>query len=195
MNDIPGEVELLYIQRTKREGDVWSGHTALPGGKCEGNETDLDTAMREVKEEIGLELNSPDFIYLGKLDDKKIKSVTNEFMMILSPFVFLQVAPITPKLTLQPTEIYATHWVSLNYLFYTPSVNFDPFNKLVIKTDDFNYNDVENMVVPALVLPTNEIEPVILWGLTLRISQQLLDFAYRNDYPNNSMYINMKSKM
>jgi 8-oxo-dGTP pyrophosphatase MutT (NUDIX family) len=46
----------------------------------------MDTAMREVEEEIGLDLSGPDFLHLGKLDDKTITSLENKFMMILVPF-------------------------------------------------------------------------------------------------------------
>ncbi|KAI9305118.1 NUDIX hydrolase domain-like protein [Cunninghamella echinulata] len=180
MNKVPGELELLFIQRATRENDIWSGHTALPGGKREANETDIDAAMREVKEEIGLDLHGPDFLYLGKLDDKKIIAMkNNELMMILVPFVFLQVVHVTPTLTLQPSEVHAVHWVGLNYLFSTPLVDYDPINRYTVDPNakNFEYQDV---VLPSLVLPTNETEPVILWGLTLRITQQLLEFTYSN---------------
>lgn len=36
--------------------DRWSGHVALPGGKLEAGETDLQAAVRECEEEVGISL-------------------------------------------------------------------------------------------------------------------------------------------
>ncbi len=51
------EAELLIIKRSEREGDPWSGHLALPGGRAEAQDEDLlATAARETHEEIGVNL-------------------------------------------------------------------------------------------------------------------------------------------
>jgi 8-oxo-dGTP pyrophosphatase MutT (NUDIX family) len=51
------EESILLIRRAEREGDSWSGHWSLPGGRCEPADRDpLDTALRELKEECGLVL-------------------------------------------------------------------------------------------------------------------------------------------
>lgn len=50
--------ELLLIRRAEREGDPWSGHMALPGGREQAND-DADpvrTAARETHEEVGIDL-------------------------------------------------------------------------------------------------------------------------------------------
>ncbi|ORX49092.1 hypothetical protein DM01DRAFT_1108567 [Hesseltinella vesiculosa] len=103
--DIPGHLEMLYIQRAKRPGDVWSGQVAFPGGKSEPQDTtDVETAAREVLEEIGLDLNDKQqFLYLGKLDDHQI--LTAKQQMVVVPFVFLQRTPVTPPLALQASEV------------------------------------------------------------------------------------------
>jgi 8-oxo-dGTP pyrophosphatase MutT (NUDIX family) len=44
--------ELLLIRRAVSERDPWSGDVALPGGKVEEGETDLEAAIRECKEEV-----------------------------------------------------------------------------------------------------------------------------------------------
>jgi 8-oxo-dGTP pyrophosphatase MutT (NUDIX family) len=52
----PGGVEVLLIQRAEREGDPWSGHIGLPGGRWEPEDRDLvATALRETREEVGVE--------------------------------------------------------------------------------------------------------------------------------------------
>ncbi|MFN0091830.1 MAG: NUDIX hydrolase [Acidimicrobiales bacterium] len=60
--------ELLFIERAVREGDPWSGHMALPGGRVEPDDLDLNaTAERETFEEIGLDLRVGE--RLGQLDE------------------------------------------------------------------------------------------------------------------------------
>ena len=42
-----GDHQLLLIKRAIREGDPWSGHLALPGGRAEWQDIDLvETAAR-----------------------------------------------------------------------------------------------------------------------------------------------------
>ncbi len=52
------EIEVLLIQRAINARDLWSGHMALPGGRCTRDESELDGAKREVWEEIGLKLDT-----------------------------------------------------------------------------------------------------------------------------------------
>jgi 8-oxo-dGTP pyrophosphatase MutT (NUDIX family) len=48
---------VLLMRRAEREGDSWSGHWSLPGGRCEPEDTDsLHTALRELEEECGIRL-------------------------------------------------------------------------------------------------------------------------------------------
>ncbi|KAG2234420.1 hypothetical protein INT48_007168 [Thamnidium elegans] len=82
-----GEAEILFMQRATRVGDRWSGHVSFVGGKNEPNETDEDTVKREVMEEIGIDLNTKDYIQVGKLDEREISSIKdNKLLMILIPF-------------------------------------------------------------------------------------------------------------
>jgi 8-oxo-dGTP pyrophosphatase MutT (NUDIX family) len=49
------ELEVLLIRRAESEGDPWSGHMALPGGRSEESDPDLQaTAIRETLEETGV---------------------------------------------------------------------------------------------------------------------------------------------
>lgn len=51
--------ELLVIKRSEAEHDHWSGHLALPGGRVEAeDESLLATAVRETREEVGLDLGA-----------------------------------------------------------------------------------------------------------------------------------------
>src|SRR5215203_3343198 len=64
-----GEPEVLMIKRAEAEGDPWSGHIALPGGRMEPGDADLSiTAVRETWEETGVDV-ARDGRLLGHLDD------------------------------------------------------------------------------------------------------------------------------
>src|SRR5256712_11594169 len=57
LRDGPNGFEVLLGERTKREGDPWSGQVGLPGGRHRGEDpTMLATAFRETKEEVGIDL-------------------------------------------------------------------------------------------------------------------------------------------
>ncbi|KAI9648886.1 hypothetical protein NHQ30_001452 [Ciborinia camelliae] len=54
-----GDPELLFIKRAAREGDRWTSHVALPGGKRDPTDaSDQEVAVRETSEEIGLDLRA-----------------------------------------------------------------------------------------------------------------------------------------
>ncbi len=57
--------EFLFLRRgqDKHEG----GKFCTPGGKKEENETNVETVIREIKEETGIDLNKKDLKYFKKL--------------------------------------------------------------------------------------------------------------------------------
>ncbi|KAI8605346.1 hypothetical protein EDD21DRAFT_363826 [Dissophora ornata] len=112
-----GVPEVLFIERATRNTDRWSGHVALPGGKREeADEYDQQTAERETLEEIGLDLQDlTRFRCLGALDDRELwTSFGRVFLMVLSPFVYIQLSPSTPPLKPQPDEVASVHWQPLS---------------------------------------------------------------------------------
>ena len=56
---------LLGLRLSKHGNGTW----APPGGKPEINETPIDTAIRETKEETGILLNKKMLAYIGTTDD------------------------------------------------------------------------------------------------------------------------------
>ena len=47
----------MFVLRAAHDGDPWSGHVALPGGRGEDDDADLvGTARRETQEETGIDL-------------------------------------------------------------------------------------------------------------------------------------------
>lgn len=71
--------------------------------------------MRQTWEEIGLDLAERDFTCIGQLDDREITtSLGKRLLMILSPFVFLQLTPRV--LSTEPAEGTNIHWIPLEML-------------------------------------------------------------------------------
>lgn len=83
--------EYIFLKKSIDTDNIniyrWSGHIAFPGGKEDpGDKTHLDTVIRECKEEIGLDLDSPHFISLGTLEHRRITEMkTKTLMMTLVP--------------------------------------------------------------------------------------------------------------
>ena len=76
------------------------------------DEGGLYTAMRQTWEEINIDLAESCYTCIGQLDDREITtSLGKRLLMILSPFVFLQLTPHSP----QPDPVPSTtlHWTPL----------------------------------------------------------------------------------
>ena len=84
-----------------------AGQRAYPGGRIDPGESSLDAALRELHEEIGIELCEDDL--LGRLDDYATRSG-----FIISPFVFW--AKKSLKFVANPDEVEAIHRIPLNQL-------------------------------------------------------------------------------
>ena len=94
-DDDPDEAGFLLTKRAS----TLSGHRgqwALPGGRVDPGETPLVAALRELHEELGLELD--EMTLLGRLDDYPTRSG-----YLISPFVFW--AGAAPDLVLNPAEV------------------------------------------------------------------------------------------
>ena len=103
------EPEMFFIQRAHYETDPWSGQIAFPGGREEpGDESLVETAVRETGEETGIELRRDGEI-LGALDDIRPKTVRLP-AVIVRPFVALLGDHSAPVLS---HEVAASFWVPL----------------------------------------------------------------------------------
>lgn len=147
--------DLLLIRRSLKEGDPWSGHMAFPGGRAEPRDADLQaTAMRECCEEVGLALD--DARMLGRLDDNISPSRQSQPpRLIISAFVFSIDDP-APVLTLNH-EVASEHWISLERFIDEEGRGTMPFT--------WRGHEV--------MLPEVRIDGTHVWGLTLRIIDDL----------------------
>jgi 8-oxo-dGTP pyrophosphatase MutT (NUDIX family) len=157
-------VELLLIKRAERDDDPWSGHVALPGGRESSEDRSLqDTAIRETREETGIDLVQTGEM-LGALDDLAPRSSPRA--IVVRPFVAIlrRDAPLVLS-----DEVAAAFWVPLASLLASDAVTVSMVR----------VGGVERQVSSFLH------GDYVVWGMTERILRQLLSalavpsFRYR----------------
>lgn len=100
---------VLFIERAQREGDRWSGHMALPGGKRDDADADLvETARRETAEEVALKLPGPP---MGRLRD--VGSRVRGGFVATYVWGIDEVGELVPE----PSEVAAIVWIPLATIF------------------------------------------------------------------------------
>jgi 8-oxo-dGTP pyrophosphatase MutT (NUDIX family) len=150
----PDPDSILLIRRADREGDPWSGHMALPGGRQDPDEPDLvTTAIRETAEEVGLRLRPRHLI--GSLDDVVPRTPVLPPIAVW-PYVFLLEQQRAPALT---REVAAAHWVPLDLLLHP-----DTYRTVALEIRG------ESREFPAY-----RVDQSLIWGLTERILSNLLE--------------------
>lgn len=108
---VPDPDRLLLIRRAERQGDPWSGHLALPGGRRQATDPDLlATAIRETEEETGIQLERG--WCRAQLDDLVPRTPTLPPILV-RPFVFLLPAAISPGVS---AEVVHATWLPLGRL-------------------------------------------------------------------------------
>jgi 8-oxo-dGTP pyrophosphatase MutT (NUDIX family) len=148
-------LELLMIERASYEGDPWSGHVAFPGGRRESHDaTLLDTALRETREETGIDILS-DGRVLGALD--RVNPVSPALPPLsIAPFVALLGRDVPLALS---DEVAGAFWVPLAALQHAD----------VSRQVEVTLSNGTTRIVRAFVH-----ERYTIWGLTERIVRDLL---------------------
>lgn len=139
---------ILLIRRTERVGDPWSGQVAFPGGHKDHADRDLlATAIREAREEVGIDLQEHEL--LGQLP------VMFSHTRRVASYVFQLKADVA----VQPNdEVAESFWVPLSTL------NGINVSRTEVRAEEGKL-DVE-----AYVYNGN-----VIWGLTFRIINMLLN--------------------
>jgi len=160
LRELPGadSAELFFIRRAEHPHDPWSGHIAFPGGRRDpGDESLLATAIRETREEVGIDLSRDH--YLARLPDVPAFTRSKRGTLVVTPFVFAlpRDVPIIPN----AQEVASTLWVPVATLARGAG-------KTTFKLD------YEGRTYD---LPCIHLEPGShrLWGMTYRMLETLLD--------------------
>jgi 8-oxo-dGTP pyrophosphatase MutT (NUDIX family) len=110
--------ELLMIKRADNVLDHWSGHVALPGGRRNLGEGGLAAAVREVREETGLHLQSSTHALLGLLKERTARGSDLSCYVFVALDAAAAAAPLVP----QASEIAHAWWVDTAQFWPEPVV-------------------------------------------------------------------------
>ena len=147
-NDRGGSV--LFINRTERKGDPWSGQIAFPGGRKSPIDKGLaETAVRETLEEVGIQLTGHEL--LGSLPIVTTRSLRLRVL----PFVFRLKSTVSIQVN---EEVADAFWIPLSDLEGLEAESRE------VRVDQ-GILSADSYVVAGHVI----------WGLTFRIINLLLD--------------------
>jgi 8-oxo-dGTP pyrophosphatase MutT (NUDIX family) len=147
-----GKEQILLIRRSDREGDPWSGHIALPGGRVEKEDGSFKAAaVRETREEVGIELdaNAQFLGYLGPFQAR-----TRSIWVVPSVFLSDDVPIVTSS-----AEVASYKWM--------------PFQEIVAPDSRSTYEPKEHG--ESRPFPAFERDGYLVWGLTERILSTLAE--------------------
>ena len=145
--------EVLFIRRADYAGDPWSGDIAFPGGGMEAEDAGpRQAAEREVREEIGLQLEAQQ--YLGQLDD-----LAGAYLPV-TVYCFVYLLAEKPQLHLSD-ELVDSFWVPLAELL-------SPQRR---KQASFSYRDTKRS---HPIIDLDGYCERFLWGISYRLLDNLL---------------------
>ncbi len=105
--------ELFFIRRAEHPTDPWSGHVAFPGGRREEQDRSLlETAVRETREEVGIDLELSECV--ARLPDVHAFTRSKRGRLVVSVFLFVVKRDV--KVVPRSSEVSATLWVPLSLL-------------------------------------------------------------------------------
>ena len=175
---------------TSFQNSPWSGNVGFPGGRRDSTDRDdFETAVRETREEIGLDLEKG-FRFVARLDDIPAYHSGKKLELCITPFIFC--APSTISLTdliLDESEVAAACFVPIdtvnsNVVHYSSIVKdyahflIPPLARLSSSTRQ-NWG-LQTVRFPSISLHniysscTHNDIPFELWGLTLRMTERFL---------------------
>ena len=146
----PGDTELVLTRKAQGIG-YHSDQISFPGGTVEEKETTVQAALRETKEEIGIEKRLIEII--GRFHDDSVPISK----YIVTPYAALLKAK--PVFKLQASEVKEVFTVPFD--FFMDESNYMPQQVTIrdnaLTVDGYNYHDR------------------IIWGLTCRFIRTLVD--------------------
>jgi 8-oxo-dGTP pyrophosphatase MutT (NUDIX family) len=192
----PSDLRILFVKRAVFTSDRWGGQVALPGGGRDPEDADdKETLRREAYHELGVPLDSPDFVLLGRLEDFQPRSrgLTDYDEVsgaVQARFVYLHIGDLTPSVTLSRMEIEAVRWCPVNILLDPKSMDEARVVHHILHFVPMLSTDVGSMVrdlFPGSFIrfPSIAVEPNLpnwrIWGLPLRTVSEVLELFPTQD--------------
>lgn len=184
IKEIKGNLfEILFIQRAFNKKDRHSGQIAFPGGKCDGSETDMDAVIRELKEEIGLDLlqTKTKIRFLGKSH----RNFPHFPQISCNLSFFFDFAG--NEIKVNPSEIQDFKWIPANKFFNFDRKNIGSFNyhlPYLFRVYSSFPEKINEKILEYYLntsLPTFDIGMnVKLWGFTLEMMIYVLEIFLEN---------------
>lgn len=186
------ELRLLFMQRTNWTSDRWSGQVALPGGRRDPeDDNDFACVRRETYDELGIPLDSPEFVLLGRMEDYTLTSreltVREDEGAVQSRFVFLHVGDLTPSVKLATHEIQAVRWLPLRTLLDKTNVergrvvhhllHFVPYFNTDMGSLVRDAFPTTHLAFPSLSIAEEGGAPWRVWGVALRSVSELVEIG------------------
>jgi 8-oxo-dGTP pyrophosphatase MutT (NUDIX family) len=145
-----GDTELILTRKAQGIG-YHSDQISFPGGTVEEKETTVQAALRETKEEIGIDKKFIEVI--GRFHDDSVPISK----YIVTPYAaLLKTQPVFKLQTSEVKEIF-----TVPFEFFLDESNYIPQNVIIrgneLTVDGYNYNDR------------------IIWGLTCRFIRTLVE--------------------
>eukprot|EP00752_Nemacystus_decipiens_P014754 g13137.t1 len=166
---------MLVIKRAMSPRDPWSGHIALPGGRQEAGETELQAAVRECREEVGLSLTSSRFELLGRLKDSRTS--TSKDALTVSCFVFVQTDDSDLPLTIQASEVAFAWWIDTAIFYPCPApreVGFAVTSMVkAARRPHWKAPVPDSAMGPTSIKYPLEATAFVMWGLTFGVISDL----------------------
>lgn len=157
LHDASAGPAVLLMKRAEREGDPWSGHISLPGGRHEPFDVDLlATAIRETHEELCIDL--------------------------LQTRLLGQLAPLHPR-TSGPNGIEVTPFVFTTESAVETTCGPEALSAFWLPLEVASSGALDGTYTypgSAMSFPSWTYEGHVIWGLTLRILIDVMHTAKRD---------------
>lgn len=160
----PNSKDNLELILTLRASNInHGGQLSFPGGRSEKEETEVETALREAKEEIGIK---PDNVHIAGLLTKLYVAHSDNYVTPVVGFL-----DYTPELTLNPAEVEEAFSVEVESLLGKENLTVENWDLRKSSTYKVPYWDVHR---------------VPLWGATAMILSEFLELykTYKQEQAN-----------